>query len=239
MLTRSGWIAAGCILTLAAAGTWQRNRVWHTEESLWRDVTLKSPKNGRGLMNYGLTQMSQGDYASALRYFEQARIYTPNYSTLEINIGIANGGMGRQQEAQNHFLRALALAPGEADPHYYYGRWLNSQGRTSEGIPELQAALQASPNNIDARHLLMQTYFDDTNGINCSASPMTPCGWIPMRFRPGASWLPLKPARWTSLPPSKRCIPALPWMASSISPCSIIRMRNIPNALPPPGAPCG
>lgn len=160
LLVRAAWIAAACILIVAAVGTWQRNRVWHSEESLWRDVTLKSPKNGRGLMNYGLTQMSKGDYATALRYFEQARIYTPNYSTLEINIGIANGGLGREHEAESHFLRALALAPGDADPHYYYGRWLSSQGRAAQSITELETALQASPNNIDARRLLMQTYFE-------------------------------------------------------------------------------
>ncbi|MGH9829147.1 MAG: hypothetical protein ACREDR_38500, partial [Blastocatellia bacterium] len=54
-LIRASAVAAVCILLIAAAGTWQRNRVWHTDESLWLDVTEKSPKNGRGLMNYGLT----------------------------------------------------------------------------------------------------------------------------------------------------------------------------------------
>ena len=41
--------------------------VWHTEETLWRDVTQKSPGNGRGFMNYGLALMAKGDYAGAER----------------------------------------------------------------------------------------------------------------------------------------------------------------------------
>lgn len=162
-LERSGWIAALCILILAAAGTWQRNRVWRTEESLWRDVTLKSPKNGRGLMNYGLTQMSKGDYGTALNYFEDALAYTPNYSLLEINLGIASGGLRKDAAAEAHFRRALSLAPNDAESYYYYGRWLKSKGRTAESIANLEAALEASPNDIDARDLLMQTYSEQRN----------------------------------------------------------------------------
>ena len=62
-------------------------------------------------MNYGLTQMNIGQYAAALNYFEQAKVYTPAYSLLEINLGIANSGLGRDSEAENHFQRALRLAP--------------------------------------------------------------------------------------------------------------------------------
>jgi protein O-mannosyl-transferase len=163
LLVRAGWIAAACILLVSAAGAWQRNRVWHTEESLWRDVTLKSPKNGRGLMNYGLTQMSKGDYLTALTYFERAETYTPAYSLLEINLGVDNGALGRDGEAENHFLRALQLAPTEAESHFYYGLWLKSKGRTAESIAHLETAVQASPNNVDARDLLMQTYFEQRN----------------------------------------------------------------------------
>src|SRR6266550_6507658 len=39
--------------------TFQRNKVWNTEETLWRDVTIKSPRNPRGLMNYGNTLMTK------------------------------------------------------------------------------------------------------------------------------------------------------------------------------------
>src|SRR5262249_5683998 len=51
---RAATAALGCMLLLLAAGTRRRNAVWRSEESLWRDVTLKSPGNGRGWMNYGL-----------------------------------------------------------------------------------------------------------------------------------------------------------------------------------------
>ena len=44
-----GTVAAlAVVLCTEAVGTHVRNNVWHTEESLWRDVTIKSPQNGRG-----------------------------------------------------------------------------------------------------------------------------------------------------------------------------------------------
>ena len=36
-------------------GTRQRNIVWQSSESLWLDAAIKNPKNGRALMNYGLS----------------------------------------------------------------------------------------------------------------------------------------------------------------------------------------
>lgn len=41
------------LLSLYGYGTHERNKVWRTDETLWKDVTEKSPKNARGLMNYG------------------------------------------------------------------------------------------------------------------------------------------------------------------------------------------
>jgi len=74
---------------------------------LWADVVQKSPRNGRGLMNYGLTIMSKGGYASALSYFQRAETFTPNYWSLEVNLAIANGGLNQDAEARSPLLRAI------------------------------------------------------------------------------------------------------------------------------------
>ena len=145
-----------------AYGVVQRNIVWHTPESLWLDDVEKSPQNGRGLMNYGLTQMSKGAYPQALDYFTRALEFTPNYPTLEINLGIVNGAMAQQgdsarvADAQRHFLRAISLAPGDDAPHAYYGSWLDRQGRTAEAIAELRTAIALDPQRLTQREDLIQ-----------------------------------------------------------------------------------
>jgi len=163
---------AVCILIVYGWGVWQRNEVWHTEESLWLDVTRKSPHNGRGLMNYGLTQMNKGDYATALDYYNRALAYTPNYSTLEINIGIASGQLGDDRDAEAHFARAISLAPADAQTHFYYGRWLSAKGRIGEAMEQLRMAVAQNPAWLDPSYLLMQLYANEHSwaALNALAS---------------------------------------------------------------------
>jgi tetratricopeptide (TPR) repeat protein len=148
-------VAAIAVLVAHGIGTWDRNRVWRSEASLWLDVTRKSPGNGRGLMNYGLTRMQEGDLLGARDAFERATLLTPNYSTLEVNLGVAYGALGQRPAAETHFRRALEIAP-DADGHYYYGRWLAGAGRGPEAIAHLRQAVSISPARLDGRDLLMQ-----------------------------------------------------------------------------------
>lgn len=159
-------VAAVAVLVLCGYGygVHVRNEVWHSEESLWRDDVEKSPHNGRGLMIYGLTQMNQGAYASALDTFNRALVFTPNYATLEINLGVLNGAMAdqgdpaRNAEAENHFQRAIALAPGDDTTHAFYGRWLEQHGRYPEAIAQLQSAVALDPPRLMQRDLLIDAY---------------------------------------------------------------------------------
>lgn len=148
--------AAGLLLCAYGWGAHQRNRVWRTDEALWEDVTEKSPRNGRGLMNYGLTQMSQGKSQRALDYFERALQFTPNYELLEVNLGIANGELNRDAEAERHFMRAISLMPNDSQPYFYHARWLWKKGRAYEALQELKVAERLNPSSLDPLFLRME-----------------------------------------------------------------------------------
>lgn len=141
------YVFAGIAIVLGAnaMGTWERNKVWSSEESLWYDVTVKSPANGRGLMNYGLVLMGRGDYPGAEEYFLKALKHIPNYSYLQVNMGVLRNAQGKTAEAEQHFKRALEIAPDSPEPHYYYGNWLKRQGRQAEALHFVERGLQISP----------------------------------------------------------------------------------------------
>ncbi len=147
-------------MTAEAAGTHHRNIVWKTETSLWHDVTIKSPKNGRGWMNYGITFMPR-DYPTALNYLLRAESLYPNYYYGQLNLGICYGGMGRDKEAEAHYQRAIALSPLSAEPYIYYAFWLKSRLRVPEARQQLEAAVRVYPGAIAARHILIQMYFQE------------------------------------------------------------------------------
>ncbi len=111
-------------------------------------------------MNYGLTLMGKGDLQGALDYYERAQQFTPNYYLLDINTGIVEGLLNRNQEAEAHFKRAIELQPADSQPYFFYARWLCSQRRLPECVMEAKQAVDRNPPAMDARELLMQAYQD-------------------------------------------------------------------------------
>jgi tetratricopeptide (TPR) repeat protein len=145
------------VMTAEAAGTHHRNEIWHTETSLWKDVTEKSPKNGRGWMNYAITFIPR-DYTTALRYLTIAEPLVPDYYYLHLNMGIVYAGLNQDVQAEKYYRRATELNNG-AEAHVYYAFWLKSRLRLKDAQSELEAAVQANPKAMQARHILMQMYF--------------------------------------------------------------------------------
>jgi tetratricopeptide (TPR) repeat protein len=155
-------VALVCCFELAvlALATVQRNLVWRTEESLWRDVTIKSPKNPKGLINYGITFLQKHDPDKALALFKEAQRLAPRYSLLEVNLGAAYGDLKQNELAEEHFRRGLQLDTGlGTEPsRCVYAQWLEANGRRPEAIEQLRMAVKLSPDFLSSVYLLMEIY---------------------------------------------------------------------------------
>jgi Flp pilus assembly protein TadD len=155
-IAATGTFALILFLCGNAYATTQRNQVWRNNESLWQDVVAKSPGNSRGLMNYGNVLMKKGNYADALEYFRRAEVIAPHYSTLFINIAIAEGANGQSAQAERDFRKALSLAPESPDSHTYYAAWLLKHSRPAEALRLAARAVELAPADIMARDLLVE-----------------------------------------------------------------------------------
>ena len=157
----SRWTSAAflvSILAIHAWGTIQRNEVWDNDLSLWKDVTEKSPNNGRGLMNYGLALMARGDTEGAIDFFNRARstLYG-NHPYLFINLGIATNVLARTQQseklkedAERYFLDAIKKGRSYPQTYYRYASFLNEQGRETTALQMVNKAIALSPGNKNA-----------------------------------------------------------------------------------------
>jgi uncharacterized protein (TIGR02996 family) len=100
----------------------------------------------------------------ALDYFSRALVLTPNYPSLEINLGVVNGELAdqgdtpRSAEAERHFARAIALSPADDTTHAYYGRWLEQHGRSAESVAQLQTAIALDPQRVLQHELLIEAF---------------------------------------------------------------------------------
>ncbi len=159
------FLSIGFILIAAHAyGVRERNKVWKTEESLWLDVTIKSPTNGRGLMNYGLTQMSKGNYVGANEYFLKAQQYVPYYPTLFVNMGVLKSATQQINEADLYFKKAIELTKGhEHSPYNFYGKFLINQQRFEEAEKILLESHQINKYDPEALKFLCQLYSQTQN----------------------------------------------------------------------------
>ena len=144
------------VLCASAYATFQRNKVWKTEETLWREVTIKSPKNSRGLMNYGNTLMAKGDFNDALDYFHRALALAPQYSVLFVNLAIAEDATNQSALAEQHFKEAMRLAPFSPDSYTFYARYLLAHGQSQRADTLIRSALSLSPTDVTARDLFNQ-----------------------------------------------------------------------------------
>lgn len=174
-------VMAAALLLLCgyAYGVKERNKVWNTEETLWKDVTVKSPKNGRGLMNYGLSQMAKGNYPEAEKYFLQALSLWPHYSFLFVNLGVLKEATGDIPSSENYFKQAIQCGADYPDTWFFYGKFLNDQHRTSEAIGALSKVIEISPAHIGARSLLMKVYYETQDWTNLRALAQNTLGIIP------------------------------------------------------------
>jgi tetratricopeptide (TPR) repeat protein len=155
---RTTLLAALIILSACAYGTWKRNDVWRSEENLWKNVTIKSPKNSRGMMNYGLIKLNEGNLPEAEMYFNKAMALSPTYSFIYANMGALKEKAGDYAAAENYYLTSLHLGSAYASHYFLYGRFLYRQNRLIEAEVMFQKAVGLSNSYMDPRILLMKTY---------------------------------------------------------------------------------
>ena len=151
-------------LSFHAYGTYQRNEVWDSDLSLWYDVTIKSPENGRGLMNYGLAEMRRGNMQMAINYYEKAQgTDYGRHAYLYINLGIAtnalsdrNGDQQLKVKAEKYYKTALRYGAHYPNTHYYFADWLHKNKRSSAAFPYAKKAIELSPAHKPARELMQK-----------------------------------------------------------------------------------
>jgi len=149
---------AVALLVALSAATFQRNKVWRTDETLWADVARKSPANGRGLMNYGLALMARGQLVEARDLFLRAQRLLPQYSYVETNLGVVNAALKDPRAAERHFRRSLELDDTQPSHFYFFARFLVTDGKAPEAIALLTRAIEISPGRTESRHLLLGIY---------------------------------------------------------------------------------
>ncbi|HVV45341.1 MAG TPA: hypothetical protein VHC72_09040, partial [Bryobacteraceae bacterium] len=100
-------IAGGCValalLALLGWGTFGRNAAWETESTLWRAAIASSPRSGRALMRYGLTELASPDPLPGLNHLREAAQVSPRDPVVGTSLARAYERLGTPAEAESQY----------------------------------------------------------------------------------------------------------------------------------------
>jgi tetratricopeptide (TPR) repeat protein len=131
---------ATLLLVAQGHGTFVRNMIWKTEESLWIDVIEKYPHLSRGHHNLGNYYQRTGRNQKALEQYTRA-LELPGDShgnkhyIVHTNLGSIYASMGEDEKAIHHYKAAMEQRiPGRFYPNPYnnFGVFMLRKGRYDE-----------------------------------------------------------------------------------------------------------
>lgn len=166
---------------MLAACSFDRSRVWQTEESLWRDTVEKSPAKVRPKLQLARALGQKGPQAvpERVELLRQARELSPESPDAALEFGVLHLQTGSPAQALAAFDSAAAIEPENAQIQANRGAALYLLGRLPEAESALSSALQKDPCNFDARNNLILLYrsLGDLSAVRRTAEAPADCRW--------------------------------------------------------------
>jgi tetratricopeptide (TPR) repeat protein len=156
---QSGLALAGvALIGMHAAATYRRNRDWRDEKTLWQSALRATPENARAWAAVGFIHLQDGQYAEARRCLEMSLKLRPGQHLPLMQLGGLELMEGHLAQAEADYLRAIAMAPNQADIYIAYSGVLDREHRAPEAVAALEKAFALAPANLAVRRILLGKY---------------------------------------------------------------------------------
>ncbi|HUP58143.1 MAG TPA: tetratricopeptide repeat protein [Bdellovibrionota bacterium] len=153
------WIRASLAAVLAVFCVLSQARayVWNDRERLWTDTLRKNPTNGRALNNLALIRIRQARFPEALVLLGRCEEVWPVYVYCAINKGIALAELGRLDDAERSYRRAIDLRFARAYSSFYYAKFLEEKrGNAKEAARLYRHTLDVSGGTFDEARVRLE-----------------------------------------------------------------------------------
>ena len=150
-------LGIGLIIALSI-GTYLRNHVWRTEESLWTDAHLKAPSMHRPIHNLAMALYDrQGNLDKALEFYHRAEKLTMHRKShkalLYSNIANIHFRKGRYDEAESYYRKALEITPNKKYIRFRLAETLVKKRNWNSALRYLDRLLLEDERNGDYHNL--------------------------------------------------------------------------------------
>ena len=142
------WLGAAflCLVgMLFTVWTFERNKIWSDELSLYRDCAVKSPAKARARNNYGSILLRRNRLPEAVNEFKTAVSLKPKYADAHYNLANALVKQGHSTEGIYHYSQTIRLRPRDVKALNNLAATLVIEERYAEAIDYLKKALIINP----------------------------------------------------------------------------------------------
>ncbi|MBF0290375.1 MAG: tetratricopeptide repeat protein [SAR324 cluster bacterium] len=160
------------LIVSGIAGTWERNAVYATTASAWKDAINKAPYKARTLHNLGYAYAQEGHLNAGKIYFQKSLQMSPGFVLARLNLARVYVRSGAYQEGLAEYNMMVKLAndfpTGELaglvkDAYHEIGETYAKQRKYAEAIPYYQKSLQIE-NHVKS-HVALGKIYLETNKL--------------------------------------------------------------------------
>lgn len=137
-----------CLVGIFSVLTFQRNKVWQNELSLWHDAALKSPRKATSFFGLASAYSREGMNNEAVLNYQKSISLQPVYPEAYNNLGIIYQVQGQLKEAKEFYEKAVSLNPGYARAYHNLGVLYEAENNKEKAIELYQKAVELKPNYV-------------------------------------------------------------------------------------------
>jgi tetratricopeptide (TPR) repeat protein len=126
--------------------SYQRNKVWKDEITLWEDVVRKSPHNAKAYVNRGNAYASKDNFDQAFTDYSKAIEIEPNEAQAYTNRGSLYPRNGSRDQAFSDYNKAIELRPNAPEAYFNRGSFYFEEGKLDQAISDYNTGIKINPN---------------------------------------------------------------------------------------------
>lgn len=130
--------------------TYNRNKVWKDDLTLWSDNVEKTPHKARPIHNLGVVLLKQGKWDKAQVSFSKAIEINPDYAQAYLNRGLAFMYLKENDKALKDFNKAIELKPNDAQAFFNKATLYMNNKMQDQAIAEFSKAIELMPSYTEA-----------------------------------------------------------------------------------------
>lgn len=130
--------------------TYERNKIWKDDITLWSDVVSKSPNKARPFEILGYSYGNLGQWNIAISEYSRAIEINPQYKEAYNSRGVSYGNIRQWDKAINDYSMAIGIDPQYTDAYTNRGVANCNLGQWGKAITDFTRAIKIKPKCTEA-----------------------------------------------------------------------------------------